>query len=416
MSFSPKQKPGLSPMQTRYLIIAWIAASLIVGFCTFGAIFAAGGGLDIFVTPTAKAVAGNNTAAPKIVTQLPSTAAPAASRAPAQTQPVASQPTQGGLPPVGNFSLGGQSVHGGFPGLDRIKESKMTWVKIQARDLKVDFGAAIDNAHKNNLRILISVLDTTDEKYKVLSPDYQKKYTDYVVTLAKQGADAIEIWNEQNHVREWPPAQIGGDSYTKLLKATYQPIKAANPNTMVISGAPTPTGAFGGGCDAKREVGCDDKLFLEEMVRAGALDYTDCIGIHYNEGILPPTATSGDPRGNSTHYTRYYKSMVDTYLKATGNKKPLCFTELGYLTGEGYPPIPDNFAWANKTTIAQHAQWLSEAARLSRDSEGKIKLLIVYNVDITTYVKDDPMAGYAIIRKDGSCPACSLLAQVMSGK
>src|SRR3990172_5194703 len=127
MSLSPKQNPGLSPMQTRYLIIAWVAASIIVGLCTFVAIFAAGGGMDVFTTPTAKAVAGNGTAAPKIITQLPNTAAPAASKPPAQTQPVSAQPTQGGLPPIGNFSLGGQSVHGGLPRLDRIKEAKMTW-------------------------------------------------------------------------------------------------------------------------------------------------------------------------------------------------------------------------------------------------------------------------------------------------
>ena len=32
------------------------------------------------------------------------------------------------------------------------------------------------------------------------------------------------------------------------------------------------------------------------MAQAGAADYADCIGVHYNEGIVPPTATGGDPR------------------------------------------------------------------------------------------------------------------------
>ncbi|MEK7808617.1 MAG: hypothetical protein AAB571_06055 [Chloroflexota bacterium] len=417
MSFSPKQKPGLSPMQTRYLIIAWVAASIIVGFCTFGAIFAAGGGMDVFTTPTAKAVAGNGSAAPKSVTQLPSTAAPAASKAPAQTQPVASQPTQGGLAPVGNFALGGQAIHGGFPGMAAMKKAGMTWVKLQASDLKTDFGPAIDNAHKNNMRILVSVVDKTEERYKVATPEYQQKFASYLVTLAKQGADAIEVWNEMNLEREWPKGQISGESYTKLLKFVYPQIKIANPNTIVIIGAPSPTGFFGGGCDANRQQGCDDKPFLEEMVRAGAFDFADCTGIHYNEGILPPSATSGDPRGNSTHYTRYYSSMVDTYWKATSAKKPLCFTELGYLTGEGYPDLTKTaptFSWASKTTVAQQAQWLAEAVTLARDS-GKVKLLIVFNVDFVTY-DSDPQAGYAIIRKDGLCPACDTLGKVMGVK
>jgi len=32
----------------------------------------------------------------------------------------------------------------------------------------------------------------------------------------------------------------------------------------------------------------------------------------------------------------------------------------------------------------------------------------VWNVNFTNY-GEDPMAGYAIIRPDGSCPACALL-------
>ena len=102
---------------------------------------------------------------------------------------------------------------------------------------------------------------------------------------------------------------------------------------MVISGALSPTGFFGGGCTA---AGCDDKPFLRDMVNAGALNYADCVGIHYNEGIVSPNQTSGDTRGNPNHYTRYYQTMVDTYVQTTGGLKPLCFTELGYLTGEGY--------------------------------------------------------------------------------
>jgi hypothetical protein len=152
------------------------------------------------------------------------------------------------------------------------------------------------------------------------------------------------------------------------------------------------------------------------MVSAGALNYADCVGIHYNEGILSPTRTSGDPRGNSSHYTRYYQSMVNTYLDATGGLKPLCFTELGYLTDEGFDQtlgaVAPSFSWASNTTVAQQAQWLAEAAALARDSDGQILLLVVFNVDFVEYGAD-PQAGYAIVRPDGTCPACETLAAVM---
>src|SRR3989304_2046711 len=74
------------------------------------------------------------------------------------------------------------------------------------------------------------------------------------------------------------------------------------------------------------------------MVNAGALNYMDCMGIHYNEGVVSPSQPPGDPRGNPNHYTRYYKTMVDTYYSAGGGRKKLCFTELGYLSGDGYSP------------------------------------------------------------------------------
>lgn len=139
----------------------------------------------------------------------------------------------------------------------------------------------------------------------------------------------------------------------------------------------------------------------------------DCIGIHYNEGILPPSQTSGDPRGNPNHYTRYFWTMVNTYYNAFNGQRPLCFTELGYLTPEGYGQLPEGFSWASGTTIVQHAAWLAQATQLSASS-GKIRLLIVYNVDFTEWGGYDPQAGYAIIRRDGSCPACATLHNVMN--
>ncbi len=41
-----------------------------------------------------------------------------------------------------------------------------------------------------------------------------------------------------------------------------------------------------------------------------------------------------------------------------------------------------------------------------------VRLMIVFNVDFSTYGAD-PQAGYAIIRPDGTCPACTALAGVL---
>ena len=155
------------------------------------------------------------------------------------------------------------------------------------------------------------------------------------------------------------------------MKPAYRAIKAANPNVFVISGAPAPTGFFGGVCTPQ---GCDDAPYVREMIANGAADFMDCLGIHYNEGIIPPSQTSGDPRGNSGHYTRYFWGMTDTYWDAIGGRKPLCYTELGYLSGDDYGGVPPGFSWARDTSIAEHAQWLGEAVSLSKASP-KICLL-----------------------------------------
>jgi hypothetical protein len=63
--------------------------------------------------------------------------------------------------------------------------------------------------------------------------------------------------------------------------------------------------------------------------------------------------------------------------------------------------------------VAEHAQYLAEAVRVAVQS-GRVRLMIVFNVDFTTW-GDDPQAGYAIIRPDGSCPACETLRAVLGG-
>ncbi|MBN1430779.1 MAG: hypothetical protein JXB07_20585 [Anaerolineae bacterium] len=303
---------------------------------------------------------------------------------------------------IGAFELGGQTHHLGNP--DKMHFAGMTWVKFQHKwgpgDNPADESGRIGQAHGQGFKVLMSVPGPSYPS----SIDYGS-YVGYLAGLASQGVDGIEVWNEMNIDREWPASDISGASYVNnMLKPAYEAIKAANPNVLVISGAPAPTGFFGG-CGAN---GCDDWMYLIQMRDAGAGNYMDCMGIHYNEGIIPPSQNSGDPR--SEHYTRYYAGMVDTYYGTLG--KTLCFTELGYLSPDGYGALPSLFAWAKNVTVAQQAQWLAEAAILSSQS-GKVRLMIVFNVDFTVWEPNDPQAGYAMVRPGGSCPACDALHSIL---
>jgi hypothetical protein len=308
------------------------------------------------------------------------------------------------ITPVPSFGLGGQIRSNDH--LGEMVQAGMTWIKKQVKfgvdDRPAALAEDINTWHNQGFKVLLSVLGHKEDLQG--GSGYYDVYANYVGGLAEAGADAIEIWNEMNIEREWPAGQISPSAYVDLLSRAAAQIRARGPGVLVISGAPAPTGV-----DDNVNVWADDR-YVRGMAAAGAGRFADCIGIHYNEGIIAPSETSGDPR--SEHYTRYFWGMVNTYWDAFGGTKPVCFTELGYLSPDGLGALPGNFAWALDTSVFEQAEWLAEAVTLSAAS-GKVKLVIVWNVDFEVY-GDDPQAGYAIIRPDGSCPACGKLLEAMT--
>ena len=315
---------------------------------------------------------------------------------------------------VGGFELGGQ-VNGLSNEADiLLRSAGMTWVKQQLPySHSVETGRAwIRDAKQKGFKILLSVTGGKDAREPLANNfnSYTNNVAGFLRELARAGADAIEVWNEPNIEHEWPPGHISGARYTELLKKAYTEIKKGSPSTIVISGAPAPTGYAGtAGCIATV---CNDDFFMRQMAAAGAAQYMDCVGIHYNAGSVPPSAASGAQVGSSFHYTWYYPTMVNVYRGAFPNT-PLCFTEIGYLTGQGIGTLPTNFAWANGVTLENQAQWIAEAAVLSAQS-GYVRLMIVWNMNFRKWGAD-PQAGYALLRPDGSCPGCDTLRTAMGG-
>lgn len=324
---------------------------------------------------------------------------------------VAQPATSGNVSPVGagvivtGFEYGGHVTNTSSQvAISAMQSAGMTWMKVQIRH---GFGAdasgaiaAVQNGQAAGFRVLVGTVGNRTELANNREA-YIQDFANWVGAIAAGGADAIEIWNEPNIDREWPTGQISGQSYVDLLAPASNAIRSANGSTIVILGAAAPTGAeaaFPG------QVMNDDR-WLGQVAAANGLQYVDCVGVHYNEGVVPPTATSGDIRDN--YYTRYLPSMVNVYRSLIGGK-PMCFTELGYLTPEGYPPLPAFFDWGSGTSVAEQSAWLAQAAAYL-SQQGDVRMMIVWNVDFTLYA-GDPQGGYAIIRPDGSCPACQALS------
>ncbi|MEL6269465.1 MAG: hypothetical protein AAFR22_06615, partial [Chloroflexota bacterium] len=277
---------------------------------------------------------------------------------------------------AGGFEYGGHVTNAGS---DRAKQAMqsagMTWMKVQIRygpgAGTGDAQNAIASARASGFKILLGTVGNPAD-LQIGGSGYIQGYAQWLGQVAALGPDAIEVWNEPNIDREWPRDQISGAAYADMMRAAYNSIKGTNSSVIVISGAPAPTGAEA----AYPGQVVNDDNFLRQFVDAGGLNYTDCIGMHYNEGIVPPDARSGDPRDN--YYTRYLGGMLDTYWGVTGGQRPICITELGYLTSAGYPPLPSYFNWASNVTLEQHAAWLAQAAAISSQS-GRVRVMIVWN-------------------------------------
>jgi len=297
--------------------------------------------------------------------------------------------------------------------LDLMTSTGMTWVKYQVvfSGGAPDMSGLIAQIHGSGMKILLGAIG---DRSRVSDRSYHIEFAAGLAALAKQGADAIEVWNEPNLDREWGGGgnnKVNPEDYFNLLKEAYTAIKAANGGTMVVSGAPAPTGAAGGNC---RGDICDDKPFLERIAAAGAVNFMDCQGAHFNGSPNAPDLRNGGPTGD--HYSWYFWGTFDMTYNALGGKVPICFTEMGYTTKDGIDgSMPGNFSWANNITIGNQSEWSGRLVTLLKES-GRARLAIFWNWNFRTWVPGDggdPQSGYSLFRPDGSCPSCGTIKAAM---
>jgi len=309
--------------------------------------------------------------------------------------------------------VGGHVLHFDEAATEAMRSAGMTWIKwnlpfIPGEDASAAQGQ-IEVAREARFKTLLKVRGQLND----LSDGgeaYLDAYAAYLGDLAAWGADAIEVWSDMNTDRSWTQGQIHPDHYAEMLRRAHAAIRAANPDTLIITGALLPTTAekaFG-----QARVWNDDRYY-RGMAKAGIADYADCIGLSYVHGMLPPSQQAGDLRGENDP-TRYFTTLLDRAAFAFREEDiPICLTELGYLSPEGYGQLPLWYQWAAHTSVTEQAAWLSQAIEIAADySRSPVDLLIVWSIDSEQY-EPDAQAGYAIIRPDGSCPACQSIASLM---
>jgi len=411
-----------------YIAVAvWLILVLAGGFCTWYGWFGPGSrerqqAAEATPTPGATAPIVEPTAVPP----TPTTSA--------------ALPT---VPPAEEIFGYGIAINGTGGGdinywMGQVESLGMGWVKQQMRWAHFEgapgqmdwsgFDRVVDAANQRGIKVLFSVVDApawshptySDENPQGAPPDDLAVFVDFLGRLVDryQGRiHAIEVWNEQNLDREWDTAEgVNAERYVEMLRLAYQVIKSRDPNIIVVSGALSPTGGIQTDPNrADRIIWMDDFDYFDRMIAAGFLDVCDCVGAHHNGINMPPDVAwdegYNDPaaqfRGpfDNPHHSWSFRSTLWGYhdrIVAVGSDKPLCITEFGWASAEGFDGYPPGFEFALDNTLEEQAQWDVKAFRLMREW-GFVRLAFLWNLNYSQlgWGPEDPNAPYALIDFDG---------------
>lgn len=307
-------------------------------------------------------------------------------------------------------------------GMDWAKAQIQWWLIHPSPDAGQWFfyDAVVDEAANNDVNLMLSVVGAPEWTRAAGGengpPDDYSEYARFLTELINRypgKIGAIEVWNEQNLDREWATANgVNPNDYVRFLQVAHDAIKAADPNIIVISGALAPTGCNDGFSCA------DDFVWLDQALAAGMLNYADCVGVHHNGYNIGPDvpydqagstaeAATAQFRGpfDNPHHSWSFKTTLDTYaqkIQAIDPNAKLCVTEFGWASAEGYDVAPTGFEFAYDNTLAEQAQYITQAFKQMHDS-GNVWLTFLFNFDFGNKGSgptDDPVP-YSIVDTNG---------------
>ena len=390
--------------QVAVFVVLWVALTLVMGACTFVAIYFASGEINLpalqAAAPTATRLQATATLLPTIP---PATATPTVvTDIPAEPTDVPATPT---LLPREDTRFGyGIQVQENYDLQDYwyelvAKRLGLNWVKQQVRwevfepeKGQIDFSVldlVVPAAGKQGLKLMLSVVAAPDwarppgaDLSKHGPPANFQDYVNFNTAILERypgKIHAIEVWNEQNLDREWSdPQGLSAARYVEMLGVAERAIHAVDPGVIVISGALSPTGV-----NTARAM--DDFRYFDQLIAAGLLNYADCVGAHHNGINIPPDAVWDDPRTMGPQATYFtgpwtnlnhswsFRSTLEYYynaIVAAGGAQRLCVTEFGWATVEDLDGYPAGFEFARDNTLREQADWIVQAFEWLSDWEG----------------------------------------------
>jgi hypothetical protein len=240
-------------------------------------------------------------------------------------------------------------------------------------------------------------------------PDNPNDWTDFLRALATRyrgRIHAYEIWNEPNLDREWGDRQPDPREYTAMLRASYEVIKQADPQAMVLTAGMSPTTTRGAQA-------IPDLDFYRAMYAEGAKGFFDMMGVHATPFRADPCAdpgtvavdavlTNSDPSPpdmRRVYAFRHVEDIRELMVQQGDADKQIAILETGYTTDQR-PGSP--YAWyaVDRQQQATNLVALFQCAR-QRWSPWLAMMTVIYIPD-PEWTQQQEQYWWSITNPDGS--------------
>lgn len=188
-------------------------------------------------------------------------------------------------------------------------------------------------------------------------PDDPADFADFAAAVAERYRGRLryfQIWNEPNIYPEWGDQPADPEAYTRLLCVTYERLKAANPDVVIVAAPLAPTNPLGLVNPATRAAAeLNDFVYLERMYRAGAKRCFDVMSVQgYGLGSGPT-----DRRMRPLHFNYARNLFIRDLMVANGDAhKAIWIAEMNWNAAP--PEVPSIFG---RVSEAQQAQYAAQA-------------------------------------------------------
>lgn len=308
--------------------------------------------------------------------------------------------------------------------LGDLQTMGVDWVKVQVSwklyengpdqytDRFPELDQLVSRANVRGLKVMISVAKAPEWSRPTTEldgpPSDFDQFRDFMAYLAERyrgQVAAYELWNEPNLQREWNGFPLGGDSFVALMAAGADGVRSADPDAILISGAPAPTGIDDG------VTAVDDRRFFQQMLAAGVADVVDVIGAHPYGWANPPDSTVANPDtavpSHNNHPSFFFWDTLHDYraqLEAAGHgEKAIWVTEFGWGSFEGFNgPPPVGVEFMADVDEWQQAVYTLRAFELAQQWPW-VGPMMLWNLNFGPLLgRQFSESGFSLLREDGS--------------